>query len=755
MITRSPIGRMSVEVRRYDGNRRVSTSVICPSLDEATHDNGLVCRVEGTEWETHATIQVVPESGAEARDVVVRVRLGEGSLDNAAIAVLLHASPWSASNYVLVPGSVYDGNRMTAIKVKYPTCLTEPDMLGPLTPEFISDVPRLTLGAGPSRIQQTWTDGAMPAAGFLDAQAGRAVLLQFPPANHFADPMVEFEESEDRASATLGLVTPAVREGFKCDKNSMVPSDDRGRRFLPRDEVCVRFRLWQWPADTVQALFDRLLDVRGYWTATGMPEPLNHSRALALLHEKYARDNWVEPPGYFASEIMDRQKSAWLPGWVGGLPTSYGFTRAAELAADPGCPMLQRSLRHLQYSLGRITAAGFFDTAADGREWQGESNFPPQTASRHLVRATADGLYYAILQIQSLQRLDPSYPIPGQWRSALDRIAGGLATLWERYGQLGQFVDRYTGDLVVGGSASAAISAAALAQASRFLDAERYLQAACAFGDFLYRKFVQRGVLNGGPGEAGQAADSESCYGALESFITLYEFTGDREWVQRARDVAHQLASWVVPYDFSFPANSCFGQLNMRTTGAVYANAQNRVGTPGYCTYSGSALLRLSRITGDERYARLLAETTQGLGQYLSREDRPIAALKPGWMNERVQLNDWQPCNQYGVFQGSCWCELSLLLSAVDVPGLYVDPVRRAVCTFDHLEVERLDASGTEDDFRIRVRGRSESRMPFWVGLPSAGLDHHAPLQWTKHEVTGRIWSTLTFPRETSPLDLP
>ena len=108
MITRSPIGRMSVEVRRYDGNRRVSTSVICPSLDEATHDNGLVCRVEGTEWETHATIQVVPESGAEARDVVVRIRLGEGSLDNAAIAVLLHASPWSASNYVLVPGSVYD-----------------------------------------------------------------------------------------------------------------------------------------------------------------------------------------------------------------------------------------------------------------------------------------------------------------------------------------------------------------------------------------------------------------------------------------------------------------------------------------------------------------------------------------------------------------------------------------------------------------------------------------------------------------------
>ena len=160
------------------------------------------------------------------------------------------------------------------------------------------------------------------------------------------------------------------------------------------------------------------------------------------------------------------------------------------------------------------------------------------------------------------------------------------------------------------------------------------------------------------------------------------------------------------------------------------------MGTPGYCTYSGSALLRLSRITGDERYARLLAQTTRGLGQYLSREDRPIAALKPGWMNERVQLNDWQPRNQYGVFHGSCWCELLLLLSAVDVPGLYVDPVRHAVCTFDHLDVEQLDASGTDDDFRIRVRGRSESRMPFWVGLPSTGPDHHAPLQWTKHEVT-------------------
>jgi hypothetical protein len=703
--------------------------------------------LEDSGWETHASFHAVPESGEDAVDVVVRVRLCDGSVDNAAIAVLLHASPWSASNYVLVPGSVYDGNRMTAIKVRYPTCLTDPEMLGPLTPEFISDVPRLSLGAGPSRIQQTWTDGAMPAAGFLDAQAGRAVLLQFPPADHFADPVVEIEEAGDRTSATLGLVTPGVREGFKCDTNIMVPCDDCGRRFAPGDEVCVRFRLWQWPAKDVQALFDRLFAVRGYWKATGTPEPLSHSRAVVLLREKYARDNWVDPPGYFASEVTEHQKTAWLPGWVGGLPASYGFTRAAELAADPACPMLQRSIRHLDDSLRRITGVGFFDTVADGREWQGESVYPPNTATRHLVRASADGLYYAILQIQSLQRLDPSYPIPGQWRSALDRIATSLTTLWERYGQLGQFVDRYTGDLVVSGSASAAIAAAALAQASRFLDSDRYLHAACEFGDFMYRKFIQRGMLNGGPGEAGQAADSESCYGALESFITLYEFTGDREWVQRAREVAHQLASWVVPFDFAFPESSCFGQLRMKTTGAVYANAQNRVGTPGYCAYSGSALLRLSRITGDARYASLLAETTRGLGQYLCREDRPIAALKPGWMNERVELNDWQPGCQYGVFHGSCWCELSLLLTAVDVPGLYVDPVRRLAWAFDHLDVERFDGQGADDGFHIRVRGRSESPMSFWVGLCPSGQDGKAPLRWSHHEVSGRAWSHLTFPR--------
>ena len=58
--------------------------------------------------------------------------------------------------------------------------------------------------------------------------------------------------------------------------------------------------------------------------------------------------------------------------------------------------------------------------------------------------------------------------------------------LWERYHQLGQFVDVETGELVVGGSTSAALAPAGLALAAACCKEPRYLQAAKAIGEHYY-----------------------------------------------------------------------------------------------------------------------------------------------------------------------------------------------------------------------------------------------------------------------------
>ena len=228
-------------------------------------------------------------------------------------------------------------------------------------------------------------------------------------------------------------------------------------------------------------------------------------------------------------------------------------------------------------------------------------------------------------------------------------------------------------------------------------------------GGFLHEHFVEKGISMGGPGEALQCPDSESAFHLLESFVVLYEITGDREWIGWARDMAHQCATWCVSYDFAFPADAPFGGLGMRTTGTVWANAQNKQSAPGICTLSGDALFRLYRATGDRFYLELLREIAHNLPEYLSRLDRPIqiendpVRVSPaGWNNERVNTSDWEGKDHIGrIFDGTCWCETSLMLTCAEVPGLYVQPDAGFVCAFDHIDAEVIERN--EENLIVRV----------------------------------------------------
>jgi hypothetical protein len=137
-------------------------------------------------------------------------------------------------------------------------------------------------------------------------------------------------------------------------------------------------------------------------------------------------------------------------------------------------------------------------------------------------------------------------------------------------------------------------------------------------------------VTTGGPTDAMHAPDSEAIAALVESFIELWESTGEPGWLNAAARAARQLASWVMAHDHPFPADSVFGRLGMRSSGTIFANAQNRGATPGICTHSGLGLLKL--VDG--------------------------RSLPSGWMNERVNVNDWDD-NEGGVFIGPCWSAVS------------------------------------------------------------------------------------------------
>jgi hypothetical protein len=255
------------------------------------------------------------------------------------------------------------------------------------------------------------------------------------------------------------------------------------------------------------------------------------------------------------------------------------------------------------------------------------------------------------------------------------------------------------------GSTSGALIPSALALATDFFAEPRFLDTALAVAAHYRDNDLARGVTTGGPGDAVQAPDGESIFGLIESFIALHERTDDPVWLEAAVHACHQGASWAISYPYAFPPDSALGQLGFDARGTMIANAQNKFGVPGICTLSGQGILRTFRATGDTRLLDLLREIAHAMPQFLSREDRPIPTritwghplpeLPPGWMCERVNITpSWpEPLGEQAAY--SCWCEVAMMLTWADLPGIYAQPDTGLIGALDHVHAEWTDADRT------------------------------------------------------------
>ena len=119
---------------------------------------------------------------------------------------------------------------------------------------------------------------------------------------------------------------------------------------------------------------------------------------------------------------------------------------------------------------------------------------------------------------------------------------------------------------------------------------------------------------------------------------------------------------------------------------------------------------------------------------YVSRADKPVGeppAMRPGYICERVNFSDWEGRgNIGGSLFGSCWPEVSMLLTAAEVPGIYVQPDTGLLCVLDHVEARLLGAEGewaglevcnpTAFDAEVRVLAESASQARSVLGQAAA-----------------------------------
>jgi hypothetical protein len=97
--------------------------------------------------------------------------------------------------------------------------------------------------------------------------------------------------------------------------------------------------------------------------------------------------------------------------------------------------------------------------------------------------------------------------------------------------------------------------------------------------------------------------------------------------------------------------------------------------------------------------------------------------MKIGWMSERVSTTDW--LEGIGeLMYGSTWAETSLMLSYIELPGVYMQPDQSYICTIDNVEAEIVQDNArlvkmkltnptkAEANVKLFVESSEQARMP-------------------------------------------
>lgn len=644
-----------------------------------------------------------PADCADAMDFELSCKLKKGVAPQTSIAVDFSFDNWSDTNYVLMPAAAYNGNRFESRRIAYSPKLLDPRDIGPDKPMIISDVPRLNIKDGPSRIQERSGAMSVPAIGFQSHSTQTGFLLVTKQATAWGDNGLGIEESRDRSKATISITVPVVREGWQYRiTDNQAASQDRAPDFKEGDSFKLQFRLYFFACPQIQDLFDRYFEIRSELSNETKVKPLiPFSSCFAVQEKKFNEQNWVDQYGYYSVGMRENFLQDWQIGWTGGMISTYPLLAAGNETSR------QHVIRNFDWLFpDGIGPAGFFwDAGEKGTQWYGGDIRKPQAANWHLIRKSGDGLYYVVKQFMLMDK--EQIAVKDVWKNGAMQVADAFVRLWDRWGQFGQFVDSRTGDVVVGGSTSGAIVPAALVLADRYFNRPDYLRVARASGDYYYTHYVRNGITCGGPGDALQNPDSESAYAMIESFMLLYESTKEIKWLNRAKEAANLFSTWVMPYNFHFPPNSALGRLGVQTKGIVFANTQNTHGAPGICCYSGIALWRLFRATGDDRYMKLLRDIAFVMPQYLSHPLRPIDKMKMGWMSERVNTTDW--LEGIGeLMYGSTWAETSLMLTYTELPGLYIQPDKARLFALDNIVAKII----SNDAGSIMVKISNPTKAP-------------------------------------------
>ena len=567
-----------------------------------------------------------------------------GDFDEAVFTMTVIFPEWKKDCFIFMPACAYNGNRQKRVTRKYPPTYLSHEMGLDCDP-LITDLPALEPD-GSGQMQVTSADMSVPCVGIYNKEKKQGFFIFTE--QHIRSKNLGF--TLDGGKLTVSY--PAMRTDIYRMCRPHENSGDCGFPVKKGENISSRVEITTFFCDSIPQFYAKFLELRK--SVMSSPRaPFLYTRELWDIMERHFNE------ANFSGEYYAEITHVWQCGWVGGGMSTYPLLKH-------GSPLSQaRARATLDFLTGHQAPSGFYyGTIKDGVRLNDCG--ADEMKNVHLIRKSADSLYFLFKNISATEPKQ-------EWIDSARKCADAFVRLFEKRGTFGQLIDVESGEIIVGCGTSGAIAPAALARASEYFGDEKYLRIARESLEYYINMFLKIGFTCGGPADILTAPDSESAFGLLESCITLYEVDRNERWLTYAKWVADYCSTWVVSYSYEFPEESEFFRLGINTVGSVFASVQNKHSAPGICTLSGDSLLKLYRYTGVKEYLELIKDIAYFIPQCVSTDEKPIFSLKKerlpsGYICERVNMSDWETPRKVGeVFNCSCWCETSLILSFTEL----------------------------------------------------------------------------------------
>ena len=591
-------------------------------------------------------------------------------------SIELSFDEWEEDCYVFAPACAYDGNRIKQVDRAYPPMYKGEEIGENAVPLMMKGIPALQPD-GSGKIEVTAGDMAVPCVGIFFKKRKEAFFL-------FAEQEIKGKNlgfGIERGKITIQY--PSKRAFAYRYVLPPEPNADRGIPVEYGETLTSRMLVRTFACENIPQFFEIFFENRKILMRSERPENGYTPELWDIMERHFNEHNWSGK--YFGNTRW----RLWQCGWCGNAMSSY------PLYVKGDAQTKARAIQTIDYLVSYVAPSGFFygnvyDDAIKDDSFhhdevekyacQAERNVKEKTGfeamrNAHLIRKSGDVLLFLYKHFECM-------PVKKEWEEAAKNCADAFVRLFDKYGTFGQFVNVETGEMQVPLSCAGASAVGGLVRSYEYFNNPVYLETAKKACEYYYTNFVAKGVTSGGPGEILTAPDSESSYGMVESCVLLYEATKEEKWLTYAKDSANLFSSWVMTYAYKFPKGCEFEIQRINTTGSVFANVQNKHSAPGICTFSGDTLYRLYRYTKDERYLELVKDIAYFMPQCISTPQKPLydwdhphgdpaGKLFDGYICERVNTSDWEMEQCVGgVFNVSCWCETSVILTFVELMHL-------------------------------------------------------------------------------------